>query len=127
MGLKLQFLTYTPALDVSQEVGHGLLVKKGGSFSVRKSLKALDFNKFFKVNKAATRNFSDFSIDLYSQYIANLQDGVISNSVVLNQKEGDNKRAARVLRKYVKLLKQYFIEVHDNKVAKKIPASSAMH
>ena len=96
-------------------------------FSLSKAQHALDFNKFFKVNKIAALAINGIGSDLYTQYLANLQDLQGSHALLITQTSKQQVRAARALRKYIKLLRSYFKEVYDNKLSKKIPASSAMH
>jgi hypothetical protein len=121
LGTDQQWLAYL------QEGGQEGGLKKPLFFSLKKAVRALDFNKFFKTNKVAARAVNNISFNLYSQYLSNLNAGIAAVSEIADQQNVTNARAARALRKYLKLLKQYFNEVHDNKVAKKIPSSSAMH
>lgn len=106
---------------------NGALLMKPAYFSLYKATRALDFNKMFKVNKITARSINEISNDLYMQYLANLQDSGGANAVVSMKANKQNAHTARVLRKYVKLLRTYFTEVYENKLAKQIPASSAMH
>jgi hypothetical protein len=126
--LKTGLVRYLPGnLVLNGVLSSETLIRKPLLLSMRKASRAFDFNKFFKINKMVARNMNEISTDLYSQYIANLQEGYVVSGTVADQKSVKDARAAKVLRKYVQLLKQYFMEVHDNKMAKNIPASSAMH
>lgn len=127
VALRANISAYTPGLMAIQDSLQAGVINSPVLFTVKKVAQAFDFNKFFKVNKVATRAINNVSLDLYSQYITNLQMGT-AEVVNFSEKTGStNVRAARALRKYLKLLKQYFKEVHDRKMAKNIPASSAMH
>lgn len=109
-------------------VGTGdLLSRKPVFFSLFKATTALDFNKFFKVNKITARSVTELGNDLYTQYLTNLQT-LSTNAVIISTNANKtNAHTARVLRKYMKLLRTYFTEVYDTKLSKKVPASSAMH
>lgn len=107
--------------------GVRLQTRKPVFFNVRQATSTLDFNKFFKVNRAVARNMNAISVDLYSQYITNLQASCSASSTIMSQNADKTALGKRALRKYVLLLHHYFNEVYDRKMAKNIPASSAMH
>jgi len=123
--LKNSLVIYNPELTISDKTSQESVAKQALFFNVRKVRHAFHFEQFMGANKYTAKAIKDVSLDLYSQYIANLQD---AKSIVNVETSGDTSvRAARALRKYITLLRKYFQEVHDNKMAKKVPASSAMY
>jgi hypothetical protein len=124
---KTKISVHTPAVVDLQEGAQDIVINRQMFFTVKKAAQAFDFNKFLKVNTVAARAVNNLSLDLYSQYLTNLQAGT-SEVMGFSAKGGStNVQAARALRKYLRLLKRYFNEVSDRKMAKNIPASSAMH
>ena len=67
------------------------------------------------------------ALQLYSHYISNLQEGSVQTAVVEKVASVHQAHATRLLQKYVRLLRVYYQAVYTRKVAKNIPASSAMH
>lgn len=114
-------------INVLKTVPTDVLSQKPMFFSLYKATHALDFNKFFKVNKITARSISEISNDFYTQYLTNLSQMEKTTAMIATKTANKNVHTARVLRKYIKLLRIYFNEVYNNKLAKKIPASSAMH
>jgi len=70
--------------------------------------------------------FNSIALGLYSHYLYNLQMTTRTAAAVEIGSENYNSEAAKALRKYVQLLVKYYTAVHDRKVAKNIPASTAM-
>lgn len=108
-----------------------------GGFSIEKVIKSFlfdlksvavtqDSNTFFNVHGSPGMVFNSIALGLYSQYLYNLQMTARTAAAVELGSENYNSKAARTLRKYVQLLVKYYASVHDRKVAKKIPASTAM-
>lgn len=113
--------------NVLKTVSTDVLSQKPMFFSLYKATHAFDFNKFFKVNKITARSISEISNDFCTQYLTNLSQMEKTTAMLATKTANKNVHTARVLRKYIKLLRVYFNEVYNNKLAKKIPASSAMH
>lgn len=132
VGLKFQLGQYTnnsvgDIADTLPELLPELLLTKPLFFSLKKADTAQDFNKFFKVNKITARAVEEISNELYSQYITNLHEqGLVISSMALKDKK-ETERAARLVRKYVQLLRAYFKEIYDNKFIKKVPADTEMY
>lgn len=123
----LRSVVYVAKPAITTAITGDLLSRKPIFFNLYKATKALDFNKFFKVNKIVARSVTELGNDIYTQYLANLQT-LATNAVIISADANKkNVHTARVLRKYMKLLRTYFSEVYDNKFSKKVPASSAMH
>ena len=108
-----------------------------GRFSIEKRIKGFlfdfqstaiqqDSNTFFNVFDSPGMVFNHITLGLYSQYLYNLQKTTRTSAVVELGSENYNSEAAKALRQYVQLLVKYYTAVHDRKVAKNIPASTAM-
>jgi hypothetical protein len=125
--IALRSTAYVVKPVVTTATAGDLLSRKPIFFSLYKATNALDFNKFFKVNKITARSVTELGNDIYIQYLTNLQMLAANAVVIATKANKKNVHTARVLRKYMKLLRTYFTEVYDTKLSKKVPASSALH
>jgi len=107
----------------------GALVDKGTKnflFDFKAQASAPEYNTYFNVHSSPGMIFNNIALGLYSQYLYNLQMTARTAVALELGSENYNSKAAKALRKYVQLLVKYYEAVHDRKVAKKIPASTAL-
>jgi len=96
-------------------------------FNWRQAWAALDFNEFFKNTQVPGRLINLIALDVYAHYITNMQGAYNGFATVLDLKNQKFDEHARILSKYSDLLERYYQMVYTRKVAKNIPASTAMY